>query len=179
MSSQDDDYQGVLWPVLFGLLLLIIGLVLGVAIWRTSSKAAPAPAAMSMDVVTVTSTTTEIAPPAAAAAGADEAAVRVEDGVVKFYFASGKADLAPGAKEALADVVMGVAAGKKAIISGYTDATGDMVKNAELAKVRAQAVRDTLVALGIGDDKLELRKPDATTATGSNAEARRVEVTLE
>jgi hypothetical protein len=40
---------------------------------------------------------------------ADGASVRVENGVVKFYFASGKADLAAGANEALADVVKGVA----------------------------------------------------------------------
>ena len=35
-----------------------------------------------------------------------------------------------------------VAAGKKAVVSGYTDATGDPDKNAELAKQRAFAVRD-------------------------------------
>ena len=40
-------------------------------------------------------------------------------------------------------------------------------------------VRDALTALGIGEDKLDLRKPAVTTADGSNAEARRVEVTLE
>ena len=40
-------------------------------------------------------------------------------------------------------------------------------------------MRDALKALGIGDDKLDLRKPEVTTATGSNAEARRVEVSLQ
>ena len=83
------------------------------------------------------------------------------------------------AKEALADVVMGVAAGKKAVVSGFHDTTGDPAKNEELAKQRAIAVRDTLAALGIGPDKVELKKPEVTTATGSNAEARRVEVRLE
>ena len=83
------------------------------------------------------------------------------------------------AAEALGDVVKGVAAGQKAVISGYHDVTGDPAKNEELAKQRALAVRDALAALGIGEDKVDLRKPEVTTASGSNAEARRVEVTLQ
>ena len=109
---------------------------------------------------------------------ADEAIVRVENGVVKFYFATAKADLAAGANEALADVVKGVAEGKKAIVSGFHDATGDAAVNAELAKQRALAVRDALKGLGVAEDKIELKKPEETTATGTNAEARRVEVVL-
>ena len=110
---------------------------------------------------------------------ADVPSIRVENGVVKFYFATGSAALANGAADALGDVVKGVAAGRKAVISGFTDVTGDPAKNEELAKQRAFAVRDALAALGIGEDKVDLRKPEAITATGSNAEARRVEVTLQ
>ena len=40
------------------------------------------------------------------------------------------------------------------------------------------AVAEALKALGVAEDKVELKKPEETTATGSNAEARRVEVTL-
>ena len=108
----------------------------------------------------------------------DAARELIENGVIKFYFASAKADLAPGANEALADVLLGVKAGKRAVISGFTDATGDPEKNAELAKQRAFAVRDTLVILGVPEGKLDLQKPEAVNATGNNAEARRVEVTL-
>ena len=114
----------------------------------------------------------------ATVAMADEASVQVEDGVVKFFFASGKAELAAGANEALADVVKGVAEGKTALASGFHDATGDAAMNAELAKQRAFAVRDALKGLGVTDDKIELKKPEETTASGSNAEARRVEVAL-
>ena len=178
MSTQDDDYQGVLWPVLFGLLLLVIALVIGIAIFRTA-KPAVAPA-----VVPATAAASAAGMALGAAAASvptlgDSASVLIENGVVKFYFASGSAELAAGAKEALADVVMGVAAGKKAVISGFHDVTGDPAQNEELAKQRAIAVRDTLAALGIGDDKLELKKPEVTTADGSNAAARRVEVRLE
>jgi len=124
---------------------------------------------------------TETAPPtvaAVAAAASDAASIKVENGVVKFYFASGKADLAAGATDALADVIKGVAAGKKAVVSGFHDASGDPAKNAELSKQRAMAVAAALKAAGVADDKVELKKPEEMTANGSAAEARRVEVTL-
>ena len=84
-----------------------------------------------------------------------------------------------GASDALADVAKGVAAGKKAVISGYTDATGDPAKNEELAKQRALAVSAALKTAGIAEDKIELKKPEAITGSGNNAEARRVEVALQ
>ncbi len=68
--------------------------------------------------------------------------------------------------------------GKMATVSGFHDATGDAALNVELAKRRALAVRDALKALGVAEEKVELKKPEATQGTGSNAEARRVEVVL-
>ncbi|TXK26886.1 OmpA family protein [Ottowia sp. GY511] len=132
------------------------------------------PAAAGMPAGTAPGSTADMT-----SASADVASIRVENGVVKFYFASASAALAPGAAEALGDVVKGVAAGQKAVISGFHDVTGDPAKNEELAKQRAFAVRDALAALGIGEDKMDLKKPEVTTATGSNAEARRVEVSLQ
>ena len=128
--------------------------------------------------------TTPAAAPAAAAAtaamaAADGASFKVENGVVKFYFASGKADLATGAEGALADVAKGVAAGKKAVVSGFTDSTGDAAVNEALAKQRAQAVAAALKTAGVADDKVELKKPETLTGSGGNAEARRVEVALQ
>ncbi len=105
--------------------------------------------------------------------------IMVVDGVVKFYFATGKAEVSAGANEALADVVKAVGDGKTAVIRGFHDATGDAAANAELAKQRAFAVRDVLKALGVPEDKLVLQKPEQTLATGSNADARRVEVSLQ
>jgi K(+)-stimulated pyrophosphate-energized sodium pump len=123
------------------------------------------------------------AAPAAVAAteanAADTASVKVENGVVKFYFASGKADVAAEGAGALADVVKAVAGGKKAIISGYHDASGDPAKNAELAKQRAMNVRDALKAAGVAEDKVELKKPEQAKVDGPAAEARRVEVTVQ
>lgn len=191
MSTQDDDQQsqGVVWAVLIGVVLLAVSLAIGMGLYRTSRGAATAPAAATtgapMAPAPVSGSGGGFSPGVAAAgagigaAVADGPSIKVEDGVVKFYFASGSADLAPGAADALGDVVKGVAAGQTAVISGYHDTTGDPAQNEELAKQRALAVRDALKALGIGDDKLDLKKPEVTTATGSNAEARRVEVSLQ
>ena len=172
-SSDDDSQQRFALGFLFALIALVISVVVGTVVVKrvgASAAAKPAPAA------------TAGAAPAAAAAPAtladDAASVLVENGVVKFYFTTAKAELAAGANEALADVVKGVAEGKKAIVSGFHDATGDAALNAELAKQRAFAVRDALKALGVAEDKIELKKPEETTASGSNAEARRVEVVL-
>jgi K(+)-stimulated pyrophosphate-energized sodium pump len=114
----------------------------------------------------------------AAPASADGPSVRVDNGIVNFYFASASAQLAEGAPAALADIVKGVAAGQRAVISGFHDSTGDPARNEELAKQRAFAVRDALKALGVADDRVELKRPEVLTGTGSDAEARRVEVAL-
>ena len=114
------------------------------------------------------------------AAGADEASVKVVDGVVRFYFASGKAELAGGAKEALADAVAAAKAGKKLVLSGYHDSTGDPAKNAELAKQRAFAVRDALVAEGVAESSIDLKKPEIMPdSKGNDPEARRVDVKID
>ena len=117
------------------------------------------------------------APPRRPAAAATAVGFRPQPTTAKFYFASGKADLPAGAADA-GRVAKGVAGGKKAVISGYHDATGDPAKNAELAKQRAFAVRDALKAAGVPEDKIELKKPEQINA-GDAAEARRVEVTLQ
>lgn len=168
-ASDDDSQQRFALGFLFALIALIVSAVVGTVVVKQVGGAGK-PAA-------------EAAAPAAEAAAPvavveDVAIVRVENGVVFFYFATAKADLAAGANEALADVVKGVSEGKKAVLSGFHDATGDAALNAELAKQRALAVREALKALGVAEDKIELKKPEATIATGTNAEARRVEVAL-
>ncbi|WP_107879484.1 OmpA family protein [Neisseria animaloris] len=108
-----------------------------------------------------------------------DAKVIVENGIVKFYFATGKADLAQGADDALKDVLAGVREGKKAIVSGFHDSTGNKAKNEELSKQRAFSVRDALLALGVPESQIELRKPENAKGSGNKVEARRVEVVLE
>lgn len=171
-SSDDDSQQRFALGFLFALIALVVSAVVGTVVVKQVGGKGAAPAAAT--AVASNAPAAVVADPAVA----DTASVRVENGVVKFYFAPAKAELAAGANEALADVVKGVAEGKKAVVSGFHDATGDAALNAELAKQRAFAVRDALKGLGVAEDKIELKKPEETTATGTNAEARRVEVAL-
>ena len=169
-SSDDDSQQRFALGFLFALIALVVATVVGVVVFKRGIAHAPtAPKAGVVQAV-------EAAAPGVAVV--EEASVVVEGGVVKFYFAVGKADLATGAKQALADVIKGVLQGKKAVVSGFHDATGDLAVNQELAKQRAFAVRDALLSLGITEEGIELKKPEQTLADGSDAEARLVEVTL-
>src|SRR5690606_34081502 len=123
---------------------------------------APQPAA---SVVTSASSPS----PAAAQAAAAAASTTVAYGMIKFYFASGKAELAAGASEALVDVVKGARGGKKVVISGFHDAKGNAARNAELAGQRARAVRNVLLAAGLSDSQIRLEKPAQTAGTGNDA----------
>ena len=182
-SKEDDDNGGVL-GLIFGLVALVVASVIGFGIYQANFKAKPVKTPVAA-IATASVATQAVNTPAtdvsvSAAAAADAASVKVENGVVKFYFASGKSEVAAGGNEALADVVKAIAGGKKAVVSGFNDATGDAAKNAELSKLRAFAVRDALKALGVAEDKIELKKPEnATAAAGSSAEARRVEVSIQ
>lgn len=179
MNSQDDDgQQNMALGIVFSLVALVVASVIGLGIFkghRTMATPAGAPSAMSQPATGAVAASTA----GAAQAALDAASVTVENGVVKFYFASGKADLAAGASEALADLVKGAQGGRKLVISGFHDDTGNAAQNAELAKQRALAVQASLKASGVNESQIELKKPEQTAGAGSNAEARRVEVALQ
>ena len=50
---------------------------------------------------------------------------------------------------------------------------------AELAKHRAQSVRDALVAGGVAAERIKFRKPESTLGAGSPEEGRRVEIRVQ
>jgi len=180
--SDDDSQQNFILGFLLALIALVIFFVIGIALWHKGHAAAPANARPA-----IAAAAAPAAPPAATVAEVTEtvtvvipdgASIRVANGVVNFYFASGSADLAPGAAEALAAVIKGVESGRKAVVSGFHDTTGDAAVNEQLAKKRADMVRDVLVGLGVPAAKVDLEKPAVTAGSGNNAEARRVEVKL-
>ncbi len=146
-------------------------------VWGLSNKdGQAAPAAVEAS----TAASAPVAASAPAAAAADEASISVENGVAKFYFATGNSDVAKDADTVAADLIKAGKDGKKLVISGFADSTGNVASNEELSKQRAQAVEAFLVAQGVDAKNIELRKPESTTgATGDNAEGRRVEVKIE
>ena len=166
MSSQETEVeQRVVAVVVIGAILLAVGMALGFGIHKSRPKAAPAVAV------------------AAPAADADAARVVVEAGVVKFYFATGKADIAAelsaDVQAALKEAAAAAQAGKKLVVSGFHDSTGDAAVNADLAKQRALTVQTVLVGLGVAETAVELKKPEVMLGTGDNAAARRVEVVIQ
>ena len=65
----------------------------------------------------------------------------------------------------------------KVVLAGFVDSTGDAAANEELAKHRAQAVRDALTQGGVAADRIDLRKPEVITAgQGADSQARRVDI---
>ncbi len=183
-SGGDEGQQGLVLTVVSALVALVVALVMGVAVHHrkplmpsakgieiASAAVSPGPPASASPAHSLTAVQ-------AAQAASDAASVTVERDVVKFYFASGKADLAAGAGEALAGMVSAAKSGRMLVISGFHDATGDARKNAELARQRAQAVHSALKALGVAEQQIDLKKPEQRLGNGSNAEARRVEITL-
>ena len=159
--EQDDDNQNLVLGILFGVIALVIGLVIGLTVYVTGQNAAAKPAAV-------------------AAVEAPEIA-EVGEPLVKLYFESGKAELPANGAEEVAKVVAKLAedGAKIVLISGYHDETGGAAVNAEVAKARAGAVKDALLAAGVPADKLAMRKPAVTLGGGEAAEARRVEVRVQ
>jgi outer membrane protein OmpA-like peptidoglycan-associated protein len=188
-SNDEDSQQRFALGFLFAIIALVVFTVVGVAVYKYGiarqpvqpAAAAAAPGAVvvvggvpvtpNVPAVTVTTETVSVVVP-------EGASINVVDGVVNFYFATGSADLAPGAAEALATVIKGVEGGRRAQVSGFHDTTGDATVNEELAKLRAQTVRDVLIGLGVPAAKVDLQKPAVSAGTGSDAQARRVEVKL-
>ncbi len=99
---------------------------------------------------------------------------------VKIYFEVGKQELPGDVMERLAGVADFALSNPDRMvdISGYTDASGDTAANEELAKERAKAVRDALKMFGVPEERINMKKPEVITGSGSSEEARRVEVSL-
>ncbi|HRM66153.1 MAG TPA: OmpA family protein [Comamonas denitrificans] len=183
-AANGDDQQRFALGLVFTLVAAVVASVIGFAAQRSGLAVATTTVPASATAATAAAVDATPAPlePAALAPAAvvltEQAAVRVDGNKVKFFFAKGKTDVAPGAQEALATVLEGAKAGQRIRISGFHDATGDAALNVELAKRRAVAVRDLLLSLGVDEALLELVKPEHTLANGSNDKARRVEVLL-
>lgn len=98
-----------------------------------------------------------------------ESKVVAENGMVRFYFATGKADVTANTLEALKDIVEGAKTGKKVVILTYSN----VESNERLARDRALAVRSVLLAAGIPDSSIEVSNP-----MQESSDSRRVEVIL-
>ena len=94
-------------------------------------------------------------------------------------FATGKSMLDAEAARLLKGFAPAMKAGTNPIaVTGFADRTGNHAANVELAKRRAAVVREALIAEGVAADRVILKGPQDVTGPGSDAEARRVELSV-
>lgn len=155
-ANDEDESTAVIVGVLAGIVLAIVAVVFGASAGK-NVQATTKPVAEQG----------EIAP--------------VGEALAKVYFALGAAVLDEADKGVVAKTQEALAANPKAIVllSGFHDTSGDPAQNAQLAKHRAQTVRDALVAGGVAAERIKFRKPESTLGTGSPEEGRRVEVRVQ
>ncbi len=156
-ANDEDESTAVIVGVFAGILLAIVAITVG-----AGSGKSPRPVAPVVEVVA-----TEVAP--------------VGDALGKVYFGIGESTLDEDDKRLLNKVLVALAANPQGhvLLSGFHDPSGDPARNAELAKLRAVAVRDALVEVGVGPDRVKLRKPESTSGGGDPEEGRRVEIRVQ
>jgi len=95
------------------------------------------------------------------------------------YFGSGDTSINANDRQKIASVAQTAKDQNRPVtVTGYTDRSGNVDSNMEVAKNRAVAVRDALVAEGVSESKIVLDPPATVTGTGTDAEARRVEIVV-
>ncbi|WP_415034370.1 OmpA family protein [Azonexus sp.] len=173
MSSQDEnETQGVVFGVLAGVIFGVIALVAGLGIWKAKQSAAPTVAQVSAAASVPSATEIDIEIVEIEAVG---------EALAKVYFDLGSSSL-NAADQAIVAQVTEALAGKAdgiVLLSGFHDASGDAAVNARIAKARAVAVRDALVAGGVALEQIKFRRPESTLGSGDAAEGRRVEVRVQ
>jgi cytochrome c oxidase subunit 2 len=177
--DEDNDNGLVGWILGIGVATALTVTAGAILFAVTSDKStAPPTVAPSAAAPAAAAAPAPIAAPAAAAPAAVQATA-IEP--ARVFFDSGKTELPADAAAALQPVIDAARArtDAKLAVSGFHDKSGNPELNAELAKQRAFAVRDALVAAGIADTRIELRKPQDMEGGNDAREARRVEVTVE
>lgn len=155
-ANDEDESTAVIVGVLAGIVLAVVAVIFGASAGKSAQATAKPLAGQA-----------EITP--------------VGEPLAKVYFALGAAVLDDADKSIVAKTLAALAANPNAIVllSGFHDTSGDPAQNAQLAKRRAQSVRDALVAGGVAAERIKLRKPESTLGTGSPEEGRRVEIRVQ
>jgi outer membrane protein OmpA-like peptidoglycan-associated protein len=125
-------------------------------------------------------TTAAVAPPAEPAVPPAQEIAPPQKVIAKVYFDTGSPAIGQQTKDTISQVAQTIKRdSKKVAVTGYADHTGDAAANAELAKERAKAVKEALVAEGVSEEAVALLPPISTTGSGTDEEARRVDIAEE
>jgi OOP family OmpA-OmpF porin len=99
------------------------------------------------------------------------------DDSARVYFDSGETTIDGEDRLKIASIAQSARGQDRPVaVTGYTDRSGDREQNMELAKNRATAVREALVAEGVAESKIVMDPPAEVTDAGTEAEARRVDI---
>lgn len=190
--DDDSNENGGLVAWVIGLavtLAICVAVLAGTAAFQSgpdstaSTSATTATATTSAQAATsaTTATTAQAATSAAGTFVAAPGSAAAAPLLARVLFDTGVSALPGDVAKTLAPAIEAAnrSAGIRLAVSGYHDKTGDPEKNAELAKERAIAVRDALVAAGVPLVRLELSKPQMTEGGTDDTLARRVDVTGE
>lgn len=163
-------------------------LILGVAVlallwWLFAGRQAPRPVAQTAPpapvAAAVPAPAATVATPAVVPA-APAAAPVVAGFPARVFFATDSAVIPADGGQVIQNAAAALKAdGGKIAVTAYTDRTGDLAHNQELAKNRAVAVRDALVKAGVPMANIEMRPPamvEVGAANTKDADARRVEI---
>lgn len=177
MFDQEDSELNVVIGVLFGILALVIALVIGLGVYTQRAGVTTSAQEAAQDAVREAGV---------AVPGAEDGIVFAEveevgEALVKLYFEFGQSAVPGDAAGELARVVEALGARPEAqvLLSGFHDEIGSAQANAEVAKQRALAVRDALVAAGVPAERVLLRRPAVTLGGSDATEARRVEIRVQ
>jgi outer membrane protein OmpA-like peptidoglycan-associated protein len=167
---------------LWAVLIVVAVLLISALTWQVTRSQHPSEPAGAADAGAAPSPTASGSPTVQVDALADELldVPLTGDLVGVLYFGVGEAALPANAAAEIDKVRQALIAAPKlkVMLSGFHDASGDPTQNAVLARERAKAARDALVAAGVDAGRIALRKPEQTLADGSPQEARRVEMRL-
>ena len=145
---------------------LLVPLV-ALIIWRScTTPSGPTPDPTPRPVATAATAPTPALPPLGAALPA----------TVFFDLAEQALDAEGQATVAAVAGYLAASPAAKVAITGYADRTGARETNLEIARERAKCVRAALEAAGIGEDRIRMQPPAFVTGSGSDTEARRVEI---
>ena len=157
---------------------LILGLaLLGLVWWLMAGRQPATPVAQTAPPAPVVASeqapATPVVPPVASVTAP------VAAFPAKIFFANDSAAIPADGGQVIEAAAASLKTGGKVSITAYTDRTGDLAHNQELAKNRAIAVRDALVTAGVPATSIEMRPPamvEAGAANTMDADARRVEI---
>lgn len=179
--SEHDIHQSLALALLATIVALVTAGSLALALHQQGLRDAPSRRIAARTVMTAPVMPSPMEAPTLAPAAIvlnETTTVRQDGSVLKFFFATGTADLPGGSTAALLPFVQAASAGQALRIRAYHHDRGDLQQQAKLMQARMQAVRQALLARGVPARLVEVAALVQTPAAAGNEQASRVEVLL-